>query len=634
MRANLSSRELVPAASRRSWWAELTQNRIIALVLAMIVAVPLLAAPADRNLTGIAALTLESFALVLMTALLWRAKWDLRAENVRRFFATGANLPIVLLLSAMIVSCVFSPSKLFSIQELLRTGAGILLYFVVAYQFRQSKHLSLLVGVVLSLSAIVAIGGMAQYQMMSQDRASAIFGNSQPLASFVMLLLPVVASLAWTDKNPVRRNAAMIVTVLMAGCLMLTQGRSGWIGAIAGLLTLAFLMKRSATQTSASAVAPLRSRKHQLVWPVLAAVIAVGFLAITKTQNTTIDSRVIASQNLSKDDSWQSRLDSWKGTLRMIEAKPLTGWGTGVYPVYQRAFTGKGAVISPDGAGIRVSLAEQAHNYYLQTAAEIGIPGLLLTLGVFAFFLNAGLRRVQTLEPGIRRTLLMGSLAATVAFLVDAFASPSWQYGQTSMFLWLLMGVGTSCFRPRVKREEIVEVHTASRRFSLISRPMAAGLFLLLVSLLPTGYSSAQSFDYNPNNSSSDTQKIVYGTAAVAGLLYLLGTLSESVVAGAGAGAAGAGAAGAGDGAAGAGTGGGAGGVTAPAGTGGVNPDGTNLSSGSGDATNVGPNTADTSGDPLAGERGGVLRHWHLTRRHGRKVGSGSTRKAASYIHA
>ena len=117
MRANLSSRDSVPAASRRSLWAELTQNRIVALVLAMIVAVPLLAAPADRNLTGIAALTLESFALVLMTALLWRAKWDLRAENVRRFFATGANLPIVLLLGAMTISCVFSPSKLFSIQE-------------------------------------------------------------------------------------------------------------------------------------------------------------------------------------------------------------------------------------------------------------------------------------------------------------------------------------------------------------------------------------------------------------------------------------------------------------------------------------------------------------------------------------
>ncbi|BCM88580.1 hypothetical protein IAD21_00413 [Abditibacteriota bacterium] len=510
-------------------WAEVTQNRIIALVLAMIVAVPLLAAPADRNLTGIAAITLESFALLLMTALLWRAKWDLRAENVQRFLKTGANLPIVLLFGLMTLSCVFSPSKLFSIQELLRTGAGILLYFVVAYQFRQSKHLSLLVSVVLALSAIVALGGMAQYQLFAEDRASALFGNAQPLASFVMLLLPIVAALAWTDKSPNRRIAAMIVSVLMVACLMLTQGRSAWAGAAVGLLLLAYLATRPVGPQVKSATVPLRARKHQFVWPVAVAIIAVGFLAITKSQNTTIDSRAVASSNLAADGSWQSRLQSWKGTVQMIEARPLAGWGIGLYPVYQRQFTGQGAVIPSNGLGIRVSLAEQAHNFYLQTAAELGVPGLLLTLATFVCFLNAGLRRMKQLEPGIRRTLLMGSLAATAAFLVDAAASPSWQYGQTAMFLWLIMGVGTSCLRPRVRREEIVEVHMPSRRFTLISRPLAVGLFLVLVALLPTGFASAQSSSYNGSNAAGTAAAIAGG----AGLLYFISQVSEDVAGGA-----------------------------------------------------------------------------------------------------
>ena len=504
----------------------------------MIVAVPLLAAPADRNLTGIAAITLETFSLILMTALLWRAKWDLRPDNVRRFLATSANLPVVLLLGLMTLSCVLSPYKLFSIQEVLRTGAGILLYFVMAYQFRQSKHLSLLVSVLLPLCAIVAIGGMAQYQLFSQERASAIFGNSQPLASFVMLLLPVIVALAWTDKKPNRRLVSMIVAVLMAGCLMLTQGRSAWAGAAAGLLTLAFLMK--ASSGSAQEVAPLRTRKHQLVYPIFVALIAVGFLAITKSQNASIDARATAPANLSHDLSWQSRLQSWKGTVRMVAEKPLLGWGVGLYPVYQHPFTRQGATIAPDGTGVRVSLAEQAHNFYLQTAAELGIPGLLLTLATFVSFLRAGLRRFAQMEPGIRRTLLMGTLASTSAFLVDALSSPSWQYGQTAMFLWLILGVGTSCLRPRAKREETVEVHAGSRTFALVSRPMAAGLFLVFATLLPTAYSSAQSFDYNNGSSSSQTKQIVFGTAAVAGVLYLLSTLTDGVVAGAGAGTAGA----------------------------------------------------------------------------------------------
>ncbi len=544
MSANISSRGQVPATSRRPVWAEVTQNRIIALVLAMIVAVPLLAAPADHKLTGMAAITLESFALLLMTALLWRAKWDLRAENVGRFLKTGANLPILLLLGLMTLSCVFSPSKLFSIQELLRTGSGILLYFVVAYQFRQSKHLAWLVNVILALSAIVALGGMAQYQLFAEDRASALFGNPQPLASFVMLLLPVVASVAWTDKSSNRRIGAMVVAILMAACLMLTQGRGAWVGAIAGLLMLAYLATRpltsqaQGTQTKPKKV-PLRARKQQVVWPVLVALIAVGFLAITRTQNASIEKRAATSQNLAADGSWQWRLQVWKGAVQMIEAKPLTGWGTGLYPLYQHQFTGQGAIIHPDGSGIRVSLAEQAHNYYLQTAAELGVPGLLVTLTAFVCFLNAGLRRVKQLEPGIRRTLLMGSLAATVAFLVDAAASPSWQYGHSAMFLWLVLGVGTSCLRPRVKREEVVEMHVPSRRFSLVSRPMAVGLSLICLTLLPTAYGSAQSFDYNTGSDGNNTGQVVFGFAAVGGLLYLLSEISG--VAGAGGAAAGSG---------------------------------------------------------------------------------------------
>lgn len=536
MRADLSSRGTAPASSSRPWWAELTQNRIVALVLAMIVAVPLLAAPADLKQTGIAAITLEAFALVLMTALLWRANWDLSAENVRRFFKTSANLPIVLLLGAITISCALSPAKLFSIQELLRTGSGILLYFVVAYQFRQSKHLSLMVGTLLALSAIVAIGGMAQYQLFSEERASAVFGNAQPLASFLMLLLPVVAGLAWTDKNANRRVVALIVSVLMAGCLMLTQGRSAWAGALAGLLMLAYLVKTSSASGQSGVKAPLRARKHQLVAPIVFALIAISFLVITKSQNTDMGSRV-TSNSLSTDGSWQSRLQSWNGTLNMVAAKPLTGWGTGLYPVYQRQFTGKGADIALQGEGVRVSLAEQAHNFYLQTAAELGIPGLLLTLATFICFLQAGLKRVGEMEAGIRRTLLMGTMAATTAFLVDAFTSPSWQYGSISMFLWLVLGLGTSCLRPRVKREEAAPVHAVSRRFSLVSKPLAAGLFLLFVTLLPTGYSSAQSKNYNGNNRNKDknkTKKVVYGTAAIGGVLYLLSTLSESLIAGAG----------------------------------------------------------------------------------------------------
>ena len=532
-----------PAPSPASWWAEVTHNRIIALVLAMILAVPLLAAPADYNVTGLAAITLQTFALVLATTLLWRARFDLRPESIRRFLSTSANLPVLLFVALMGVSCAFSAHKGLSIQECLRTGSGVLLYFVAAYHFRQSKHLSLLAGTLLALAAAVAIGGMAKYQLFAEERASAVFGNPQPLASFVMLLLPVVAALGWMDKNPTRRMAALITGLLMMGCLMLTQGRSAAVGAFAGLAVLAYLGTRALPgQVKSKAVsAPIGARKHLLVWPALLAVIAVTFLVAVKSQNESLGSRPITTTQLSNDGSWQSRVQSyWTGSVEMIKQRPLTGWGTGLYPVYQSKFTGQGVPIPPDGQGARTSLAENAHNFYLQTAAELGLPGLMLVLATLGTFLVAGFKRFGELEAGIRRTLLMGSLAATIAFMVDAVSSPSWQYGQTSMFLWLMLGMGTSCIRPRVKGEEkaaatVAQNSTVSRRISWLSRPMAVGLGLLVATMLPSGVGSAQAADYGGNG--NDTGRIVIGSAAVVGLLYFLSTVTDVTAAGAGDGA-------------------------------------------------------------------------------------------------
>ena len=526
MQDRTNSRGYAPA-SPPSWWAEVTQNRMIAVVLAMILAVPLLASPLDLNWSGTAAITLQGFALVLATMLLWRAKWDVRPESIKRFLGTSSNLPILLFAGLIALSCAFSAHKGYSIQELLRTGSGVLLYFVIAYQFRQSKHLSLLANTLLGLSAAVALGGMAHYQLFTEDRAAALFGNAQPLASFVMILLPVVAALAFTDKSPNRRMVAMVVGILMAGCLMLTQGRSAVIGTLAGFALLGWLVTRpvAGKKDEAKIVVPLRSRKHVLVWPALLAVVLIGFLTTVRLQNDSITNRAFAGAALSTDGSWQQRVQSyWTGAGEMIRERPLSGWGTGLYPIYQHQFTGQGAVISPDGPGTRVSLAEQAHNLYLQTAVELGLPGLLLLVTILGLFLYRGVARVQEMEAGIRRTLLIGALGSTVAFSLDAMASPSWQYGQTAIFFWLVLGMGTACLRPRVKtQEQRVQAHAPSRGMTLITRPMALGAALIIVSLMPTGLLSAQAAGYNGDGGNKNVGAAIVGTA---GLLYLLSVLA------------------------------------------------------------------------------------------------------------
>jgi len=531
-----------PISSVRSWLSDATQNRLIAVVLAMLVAVPLLASPADRSMTGAASLTMSLFALVLMTMLVWRARFDFSAKSMRQFLSTGANTPVLLLVGLIGVLCFFSPLQVFSVQQLLSVGSGVLLYFVVGYQFRQSKHLSILSSVILGLGGLIGFAGLALYQLNSESRAGVtLYGDAQPLASMLMVLLPVVGSLAFTDKNQSRARIAQFVAILMVGALLATQVRTAWVASFFSLVTLAFLALRPVATQSTKNIS-MNNLKHLVVWPVMFVMIAGGFVYSMNTVNQNVGGRAATVTSLGKDATFQHRIQTeWSAAAKMIAEKPLTGWGPNLYSVYQSKFTGEGVKVHNNEVLGHLSMVDQAHNFYLQTAAELGLPGLLLMLAALLAFLVTGFKRVGAMEAGIRRTLLMGSLAATVGFMVDAMASPSWQFGQVAMFLWLMMGIGTSCFRPRLKASKVEEVEqTPLRRASLISRPAAVALCLGVATLLPASQVAAQS-DYDNGNDTSTGEKVAIGVGAAA-LGYVL--LSNLLAGGAAPGAAGAGAAG------------------------------------------------------------------------------------------
>jgi len=151
--------------------------------------------------------------------------------------------------------------------------------------------------------------------------------------------------------------------------------------------------------------------------------------------------------------TWQARQQHWQGAVELIKQRPLFGWGIGQYPLTQRGYLEDGVALTANGlTGARATLADLSHNLYVQTTAELGLSGLVLMVAVLATFMVAGVRRVRQMDAGIRRSLLMASMAGITAFAVDAVSNPSWQLGQVSIFFWLMLGIGVSCLRPRVRQ--------------------------------------------------------------------------------------------------------------------------------------------------------------------------------------
>jgi putative inorganic carbon (HCO3(-)) transporter len=486
--------------SSTSSWTSVLQNRLVALVMLMTVAVPFLATPSDGGVSA-GGQAFVVFGILLLATLLWRARWNFGGENLLSFLRTGSNLPVLLLLGLGALSCAFSPHKDYSLHELFRLGAGIMLYFVAAYHIRRAEQLTKMVDILVFVAIGASLIGFVEYGMQNeQTYATGFLGDHQLYGSFMMILLPIVSIVALTEKVPNRQLLAQIGTVMTIAALLLSHSRSAWIGGSVGMGTLALLAIFTATRKRVS------GRKQDMVMPVMLLVVAVGFFMLISPQASSILDRAGTLSQVQTDRGWQYRQQAARGALDMVKERPIAGFGIGLYPYYQQQYTHSGVPIYLL-KGAHPSLGEQAHNVYLQTAAELGIPGLLALLAILTCFLGFGLLKVGSMDVGIRRTILIGAIGSIAAFAVDAFGSPAWQLGQVSMFFWLILGLGVGSLRPRYKHiqnEETLPQAAPSKasRFSgvLASIGLAALIPMTAIAACPPNYLIPKSANITPKD--------------------------------------------------------------------------------------------------------------------------------------
>jgi O-antigen ligase len=178
-----------------------------------------------------------------------------------------------------------------------------------------------------------------------------------------------------------------------------------------------------------------------------AMVIVIGFLSATGVDALVARrSRDLSAAARGRDTSFAWRVQKWRGAAKMAAERPVWGWGPGQYVLHQHAYTRLG--LAPEEVRhFGASFDEMAYNDYLQTAAELGLPGLVLYLLVLASFFSKALRARRLLPEGLRRAVLVGGIAGVAAQMVDALANGSWRYAECSIFFWLVLGLGVAVIR-------------------------------------------------------------------------------------------------------------------------------------------------------------------------------------------
>ncbi len=198
------------------------------------------------------------------------------------------------------------------------------------------------------------------------------------------------------------------------------------LGVVAfGLLGLLFSVSRGALLGVAAAfllVSFFSRWRRWLLFGFAAVLVAVLLVPVTREKVTNVFDR--------KDVSTDVRLVMWKGTLRLLEDRPLFGAGLAgfplVYPQYKEAS--------------HTEFFPNPDQLFLTLWAELGLLGLVVFLVLFFRFGRTCVRLMRS-EDQETRQLGLALLAGLVAFLIHGFLDTPYFKNDLAIMFWGLAGL-------------------------------------------------------------------------------------------------------------------------------------------------------------------------------------------------
>jgi O-antigen ligase len=297
---------------------------------------------------------------------------------------------------------------------------------------------------------VVCLIAVGQWLSQAPFRPDGNLGNANLLAALIAMALPL--AVARGIRGGYFVGAWWVgVAVLVLGLLVSTS-RSGGLGAVAGCLALAaFLVRRRFAA---------RTRLVAGVGVTAATVIGLAVTAITVSPLSRLN-----------DDPPSLRLHLWQDGIRMVLARPLTGWGEDTTGL---AF---GQFLSHNYA--ELVTFDRIHSGPLDIAATEGIIGLAALAWVLAVLFR-----------GAWRSRFPGDVAGLTAALVgySVWVAFNFDWAPATGAFWLLAGTAWSGVRlaeagpPSVGDGSRTAPHVGWRRSGLA---VGAGIAAVVLAAMP-----------------------------------------------------------------------------------------------------------------------------------------------------
>ncbi len=257
-----------------------------------------------------------------------------------------------------------------------------------------------------------------------RERSASTIGNPVTLAALLGLAVPFALIFAILARGT-RRFLWWAILVLLGMASLTTWSRGPIVAtAVAALGAIAVVGWEARERLNRWAIGT--------VIVVTIPVLVVGFRQVVRTRIA-----LATASSLASDPSIQDRLNTYAAAIQMVRDHPLTGVGLENFSVlYPRYRSTESEKLTPD------VLPTMVHSGYLQAAATIGIPGLVLYLSFISSVLFALWTAYKRLADRRSRWLVVAFLASISGYLIQDLSG--WLDLTLSAFFWIILGLGVA----------------------------------------------------------------------------------------------------------------------------------------------------------------------------------------------
>ena len=287
----------------------------------------------------------SSYALMGVLVLVLVGRQFLR--NPPPIVRTKLDIPVLIFAAATVLTLAgLNDNRTGQLVAMVKAFGGFTIFFIATQSVRKLTDALLVVGAVIATGLVQAVQTILPFmtggQAVSVDaRATGGLADANLFGGYLVLIIPLVVALGVSFRKQWTIVPTIAATLVLAAALAVTLSRSGWLGLVAGAITLLVL---------------LRDRRWRIAG--IAAALAACFLAVGLSG--PIAARLGPAPDTGPTQMLADRIDVWSAGFRIAKDHPIVGVGLDNFQDFYPSYSGR-----DDGLN-------HAHNLFLNIAAERG----------------------------------------------------------------------------------------------------------------------------------------------------------------------------------------------------------------------------------------------------------------------